>query len=165
MKLNRREDHYSLTFYAPKLCLPLPQTFRSNSAAFSYLRLPCSSGFYEQRLFFQHCTALVISNFAHFRVAFFRSVPLAGNPGVSGNSRSRPFPGIPASHSRSRKLGMIFSFPFPFPKVGNAIFHSRSRSQNLGMQFSIPVPVTGNGLSKSGIRTGIEFKRWEKEGF
>ena len=87
------------------------------------------------------------------------------SPGVSGNSRSRPFPGIPASHSRSRKLGMIFSFPFPFPKVGNAIFHSRSRSQNLGMQFSIPVPVTGNGLSKSGIRTGIEFKRWEKEGF
>ena len=79
MKLNRREDHYSLTFYAPKLCLPLPQTFRSNSAAFSYLRLPCSSGFYEQRLFFQHCTALVISNFAHFRVAFFRSVPLAGH--------------------------------------------------------------------------------------
>ena len=81
--------------------------------------------------------------------------------GVSGNSRSRPFPGILASHSRSRKLGMIFSFPFP--KVGNAIFHSRS--QNLGMQFSIPFPVAGNGLPKSGIRTGIEFKRWEKEGF
>ena len=79
MKLNRRDDHYSLTFYAPKLCLPLLQMFRSNSAAFSYLRLPCSSGFYEQRLFFQHCTALVISNFAHFRVAFFRSVPLAGH--------------------------------------------------------------------------------------
>ena len=56
------------------------------------------------------------------------------------------------------------SFPFPFPKVGNAIFHSRSRSQNLGMQFDIPVPVTGNGLSKSGIRMGMEFKRWEKRG-
>ena len=83
--------------------------------------------------------------------------------GVSGNSRSRPFPGIPASHSRSRKLGMIFSFQFP--KVGNAILHSRSRSQNLGMQLSVPVTVTGNGLSKSGIRTGIKFKRWEKEGF
>ena len=68
--------------------------------------------------------------------------------GVSGNSRSRPFPGIPASDSRSRKLGMIFSFPFPFPKVGNAISHSHSRSQNLGMQFSIPVPVTGNGLPR-----------------
>ena len=67
-------------------------------------------------------------------------------PGVSGNSRSRPFPGIPASHSRSQSLGMSFSFPFPFPKVGNAIFHSRSRSQNSGMQFSIPVPVSGNGL-------------------
>ena len=45
--------------------------------------------------------------------------------------------------------------PFPFPKVGNAIFHSRSRSQNLGMQFCIPVPVTGNGLSESGLRTGM----------
>ena len=64
--------------------------------------------------------------------------------GVSGNSRSRPFPGIPASHSRSQSLGMSFSFPFPFPKVGNGFFHSRS--QNLGMQFSIPVPVSGNGL-------------------
>ena len=64
--------------------------------------------------------------------------------GVSGNSRSRPLPGILASHSRSQSLGMSFSFPFPFPKVGNAIFHSRS--QNSGMQFSIPVPVSGNGL-------------------
>ena len=63
---------------------------------------------------------------------------------VSGNSRSRPFPGIPAFHSRSQSLGMSFSFPFPFPKVGNAIFHSRS--QNLEMKFSIPVPVSGNGL-------------------
>ena len=49
--------------------------------------------------------------------------------------------------------------------VVNSIFISLSCSQNLGMQFSIPVPITGNGLSKSGIRTGIEFKRWEKEGF
>ena len=39
-----------------------------------------------------------------------------------------------------------FSFPFPF--------------KNLGIQFSIPVPVTRNGLLKSGIRTGMEFKRW-----
>ena len=70
-------------------------------------------------------------------------------------SRSRSFPGITTSHSRSQKLGMEFvipvpvpknwewnlSFPFPFPKVGNAIFHSRSRSQNLGMGWAIPVPV------------------------
>ena len=54
-------------------------------------------------------------------------------PGVSRNSRSRPFPGIPASHSRSQSLGMIFSFPFPFPKVGSAIFYSHSRSRNSGM--------------------------------
>ena len=47
--------------------------------------------------------------------------------------------------------------------------NSRSRKLNdffvpkkLGMLFSIP--VTGNGLSKSGIRTEIEFERWEKEG-
>ena len=66
-------------------------------------------------------------------------------------------------NSRSQKFGMIFSFPSPVPKVGNGIFHSSS--QNLGMQISIPVPVTRNGLSKSGIRTGIEFKRWEKEGY
>ena len=84
-------------------------------------------------------------------------------PGVSGNSRSRPFPGIPTSYSRSQKLGMIFSFPFPFPKVGNAIFHSRS--QNLGMQFSIPVPVTGNGLSKSGIEREWSSKVESKKAF
>ena len=102
MKLNRREDHYSLTFYAPKLCLPLPQTFRSNSAAFSYLRLPCSSGFYEQRLFFQHCTALVISNFAHFRVAFFRSVPLAGHhPTQAAVPRCKPAHSEPAQWAGS----------------------------------------------------------------
>ena len=47
--------------------------------------------------------------------------------GTSGNSGSRPFPGIPASHSRSRKLGMIF--------------YSRSRSQKLGMLFLILIPV------------------------
>ena len=68
--------------------------------------------------------------------------------------RSRPFPGIPASHSRSQKSGRQFSFPFPFPKVGKAIFipvpipkcrecnfYSRSHSQKLGMQFVIPIPV------------------------
>ena len=100
---------------------------------------------------------------------FFTSFPFPF-PIIPGNNNvSFPFPkvgnGICHSRSRSQQLGMEFSFPFPFPKVGNAIFHSRSRSQNLGMQFSIPVPVTGNGLSKSGIRTGMEFKRWGKEGF
>ena len=82
----------------------------------------------------------------HDKVWSVKTCKLDFGPGVSGNSRSRPFPGIPASHSRSQSLGMSFSFPFPFPKVGNAIFHSRSRSQNSGMQFSIPVPVSGNGL-------------------
>ena len=54
--------------------------------------------------------------------------------------REFPFPAIPGNTG----------LPFPFPKIGN--------------DFFIPVPVTGNGLSKSGIRTGIEFKRCKKEG-
>ena len=65
--------------------------------------------------------------------------PTLHPPGVSGNSRSRPFPGIPASHSRSQSLGMSFSFLFR--KLGNAIFHSSS--QNLGMQFPFPFPLQG----------------------
>ena len=69
-------------------------------------------------------------------------------------SRSRPFPGIIASDSRSRILGKFFFIPFPFPNFGNAFFHSLpvpefwewifsfpSRSRTLGMEFSIPVPV------------------------
>ena len=56
-------------------------------------------------------------------------------------SRSRPFPGIIASDSRSRILGMDFFIPFPFPKFGNGLFQFPSRSRTLGMEFSIPVPV------------------------
>ena len=83
---------------------------------------------------------------------------------VTRGEREFQFPTIPGNTS-VQKLGMIFSFPFPLQEVGNDIFHFRSCSQNLGMQFSIPIPVTGNGLSKSGIRTGIELKRCKKDGF
>ena len=44
------------------------------------------------------------------------------SPGVSGNSRSRSFPRIEASDSRSRTLGMDFFIPFPFPNFGNGFF-------------------------------------------
>ena len=76
-------------------------------------------------------------------------------PGVSGNSRSRPFPRMKASNSLSRIMGMDFFIPFPFPNFGNAFFHSLpvpelwewffsfpSRSRIVGMDFfhSLPVP-------------------------
>merc|ERR1711910_81136 len=73
--------------------------------------------------------------------------------GVSGNSRSRSFPRMEASDSRSRTLGMDFFIPFPFPNFGNVFFHSLpvpefwewifsfpSRSRILGMDFFIPFP-------------------------
>ena len=86
------------------------------------------------------------------------------------HSRSRSFPGIIASDSRSRILGMLFFIPFPFPNFGNAFFHSLpvpefwewifsfpSRSRILGMEFSIPFPFPnfGNGIfySRSRSRT------------
>ena len=77
------------------------------------------------------------------------------NAGVSGNSRSRPFPRMKASDSLSRIMGMDFFIPFPFPNFGNAFFHSLpvpelwecffsipSRSRIVGMDFfhSLPVP-------------------------
>ena len=83
------------------------------------------------------------------------------SPGVSGNSRSPPFPRMKASDSRSRIMGMDFFIPFPFPNVGNAFFHSLpvpevwewvfsfpSRSRISGMFFFIPFPFPnyGNGF-------------------
>ena len=44
--------------------------------------------------------------------------------GGSGNSRSRLFPRMKASDSRSRIMGMDFFIPFLFPNFGNGIFHS-----------------------------------------
>ena len=35
-----------------------------------------------------------------------------------------PFPGMIASDSRPRNVGMDFFIPFPFPKFGNRFFHS-----------------------------------------
>ena len=51
--------------------------------------------------------------------------PMTSNDsGVSGNSRSRPFPRMKASDSLSRIMGMDFFIPFPFPNFWNAFFHS-----------------------------------------
>ena len=86
-------------------------------------------------------------------------------PGVSGNSRSRSFPRMEASDSRSRTLGMDFFIPFPFPNFGNVFFHSLpvpefwewifsfpSRSQTLGMEIFHSLPVPELTISKSGIK-------------
>ena len=63
------------------------------------------------------------------------------SPGVSGNSRSPPFPRMKASDSRSRIMGMDFFIPFPFPNFGIAFFSFPSRSRNVKMIFhSLPVP-------------------------
>ena len=79
------------------------------------------------------------------------------NNSISGetrNSRSRPFPGMKASDSRSQITGMdIFIvvpflnfgndlfIPFPFPKFGNVFFYFPSYSQVVGMVLhSLPVP-------------------------
>merc|ERR1711994_1091871 len=83
----------------------------------------------------------------------FQSVLIIVIFSFHSRSRSRPFPGIIASDSRSRISGTFFFIPFPFPNFGNAFFHSfpvpefwewnfqfPSRSQTLGMEFSIPVP-------------------------
>ena len=42
--------------------------------------------------------------------------------GVSGNPHSCPFPGMKASDSRSRTMGMIFSISFPLSNFRNAFF-------------------------------------------
>ena len=73
--------------------------------------------------------------------------------GVSGNSRSRPFPRIKASDSHSLIMGMDFFIPFPFPNFGNffsfpspsrlweCLFSFPSRSRIVGMDFfSFPPP-------------------------
>ena len=68
-----------------------------------------------------------------------------------------PFPIIPGNNNVA----------FPFPKVGNGIFHSHSRSRKLGIIFFVPVPESwesyfsfpfsfpkfGNGLSNSCSRS------------
>ena len=44
------------------------------------------------------------------------------SPGVSGNSRSPPFPRMKASDSRSRIMGMFFLIPFLLLNYGNDFF-------------------------------------------
>ena len=60
--------------------------------------------------------------------------------GVSGNSRSRSFPRMEASDSRSRTLGMDFFIPFPFPNFGNGFFHSLPVPKLWEWKFFIPFP-------------------------
>ena len=55
--------------------------------------------------------------------------------GVSGNSRSRPFPRMKASDSHSRIMGMDFFIPFPFPNFRNGFSSFSSRSRIMGMGF------------------------------
>ena len=62
------------------------------------------------------------------------------SPGVSGNSRSPPFPRMKASDSRSRIMGMGFFIPFPFPNYGNAFFHSLPLPELWEWIFFIPFP-------------------------
>ena len=85
-------------------------------------------------------------------------------PGVSGNSRSRPFSGIRASDSRSQSLGMSFSFPFPFPKVGNAFLIPVPVPKIWECNFPFPFPLMGMDYHV-GNRMGMEFKSWDSEGF
>ena len=111
----------------------------------------------------------------------FQSVLIIVIFSFHSRSRSRPFPGIIASDSRSRISGTFFFIPFPFPNFGNAFFHSLpvpefwewifsfpSRSRILGMEFSIPFPFPnfGNGIfySRSRSRTLKSHSRSPLEG-
>ena len=71
------------------------------------------------------------------------------------HSRSRSFPGITTSHSRSQNSGMEFPFPFPFPKIGNEIFIPVPvpKSWECNLSFPFPFPKFGNGLSHSRSRS------------
>ena len=97
--------------------------------------------------------------------------------GVSGNSRSRPFPRMKASDSLSRIMGMDFFIPFLFPNFRNVFFsfpfRSRilgmfffifpSRSKIVGMHFFYFLPVPEFTMSQTRVITGIG-KLWEISG-
>ena len=103
-------------------------------------------------------------------------------PGVSGNSRSRPFPRMTASDSCSQIMGMDFFFPFPFLNFRNVFFHSLpvpklwecfffipflfpncghgffsfpSRSRIVVMDFFNSLPIPEFAISQTGIKMGI----------
>ena len=69
------------------------------------------------------------------------------SPGVSGNSRSPPFPRMKASDSRSRIMGMDFFIPFPLLNFGNAFSPFPSCSRILGRAFLIPYRCWILGMS------------------
>ena len=78
--------------------------------------------------------------------------------GVSGNSRSRPFPRMEGSDSRSQIMGMDFFPPFPFQNFGNAFFIPFP-FPNYGNGFffiPFPFPNYGNGFFSSPSRSRIE---------
>ena len=66
---------------------------------------------------------------------------------MSGNSRSREFPGIPASNSRPESREWNFPLPFPFPKKGMKFY---------GIFIPVPVPENWIGISHSRSR----YREW-----
>ena len=64
---------------------------------------------------------------------------LALSTGVSGNSRSRPFPRMKGSDSRSQIMGMNFSFHSRF-RISGMFLLFPSRSRIIGWCFFIPFP-------------------------
>ena len=66
---------------------------------------------------------------------------------MSGNSRSREFPGIPASNSRPESREWNFPLPFPFPKKGMKFY---------GIFIPVPIPENWIGISHSRSR----YQEW-----
>ena len=71
--------------------------------------------------------------------------------GVSGNSRSRPFPRKKPSDSHSRIIGMEFFIPFPFQILGMLFFHSIS-------WLSYPKTI---GKPLKAIVSGLKNIKWK----
>ena len=92
-----------------------------------------------------------VCNFFHTTTAILMKT------GVSGNSRSRPFPRMKTSDSLSRIMGMDFFIPFPFPNFGNAFFHSLPVPELWEWVFFIPFPFPncGNGFFSFPSRSRI----------
>ena len=65
--------------------------------------------------------------------------------GVTGISRSRPFPRIKAPDSSSRIMGMSFFIPNPVSDFGNAFFDSLPVPELWGCFFFIPFPSPNCG--------------------
>ena len=75
--------------------------------------------------------------------------------GVSGNSRSRPFPRMKASDSLSWIMGMDFFHSLPVPEFWECFFFIPSPFPNYGNQFFHSLPIPKFAISQKGIKTGI----------